>query len=628
MCGFVAILAPHSPPTREDMLRHGRALAHRGPDDEGVYLEPEAGLGLAHRRLAILDVSPQGHQPMVSPSGRYVIAYNGEIYNHLELRESLRREVPEMAFWGGSDTETLLAVVERWGVERALEALNGMFAFVLWDRLARCLYLARDRMGEKPLYVGWLGGVLVCASELKPLLAGFPTDTDDEAMALMLGLGYVPAPRSILRGVFKLLPGHYLRLTVDDAHRPASLDAFAAAMRPYWNPEDCLANPETLNHPIEQIDRLDHVLKETVRSRMLSDVPLGACLSGGIDSSLVVALMQSQSMDKIRTFTVGFEEAAYDEAPHARRIAGHLGTDHTEIVLPASDALDLIPRLPNIWDEPFGDSSQLPTLLLSQALRRHVTVALSGDGGDEPFFGYARYQLARRLWPLYGWLPGGFRRFAAQCAATSAQRSFRMWRLSQRLSAPDFDAFYLSVLSMLPDPALFWRDAPALWAQLPVLPAPLTDKDARMMLRDQTLYLPDDILVKADRASMAVGLEMRAPLLDHRVAEFAGALPSSLKHRDGRGKWPLRQLLSRYVPTELFERPKQGFGIPIHDWLRGPLRVWANDLLAPESLSSIPQLRAETIRRIWQSHCDGRIDAGYVLWNVLMLMAWQREWRS
>ena len=609
------------------MLRHGCLLAHRGPDDEGVYLEPEAGLGLAHRRLAILDLSPEGHQPMISPSGRYVIVYNGEIYNHLELRERLRRELPEIAFRGGSDTETLLAVVERWGVACALKALNGMFAFALWDRQARCLYLARDRMGEKPLYVGWLGGALVCASELKPLLSAFPADTDDEAMALMLGLGYVPAPRSILQGVFKLPPGHYLRLTADDANRPASLDGFVAAARCYWNPAEHLSNPESSMHPVEQLDRLEQVLREAVRSRMLSDVPLGACLSGGVDSSLVAALMQAQSMDKIKTFTVGFKEAAYNEAPHARRIADYLGTDHTEIVLPAADALDLIPQLPRIWDEPFGDSSQLPTLLLSQALRRHVTVALSGDGGDELFYGYDRYFIARRLWPLYGWLPGRLRRFIAQQMGPLAGKSFRFWRLSQRLSAPDFDAFYLSVLSIFPNPALLLSDAPALWPQLPVLSTPINDKSVRMMLRDQTLYLPDDILVKVDRASMAVGLEIRAPLLDHRVVELANALPASLKHRDGRGKWPLRQVLSRYLPPELFERPKQGFGIPIHEWLRGPLREWADDLLAPATLSCVPQLQAATIHRIWQNHRDGKIDAGYLLWNVLMLIAWLREWR-
>lgn len=628
MCGFVAILAPHSPPAREDMLQHGRALAHRGPDDEGVYLEPEVGLGLAHRRLAILDVSPLGHQPMVSSSGRYVIAYNGEIYNHLELRERLRRAVPDRAFRGGSDTETLLAAIEHWGLECALEMLNGMFAFALWDRQERRLCLARDRMGEKPLYVGWLGGGLVCASELKPILSGFPSETDEAAMALMLGLGYVPAPRSILQGVFHLPPAHYLWLEPVDASRPFSLDDFGAAVRRYWNPADWMSPAAPPVKPAAQIDRLDHLLKDAVRLRMLSDVPLGACLSGGIDSSLVVAVMQSQSGQPIKTFTVGFEEALYDESGHARRIAAHLGTDHTEIMLPASAALDLIPRLPRIYDEPFADSSQLPTLLLSQALRRHVTVALSGDGGDELFYGYDRYRVARRLWLLYGWFPAEFRRFVARCAAALAQSNFRLWRLNERLAAPDFDAFYLSVLSVLPSPGLFWRGASALWTQLPVLPSPVTDADARMMLRDQTLYLPDDILVKADRASMAAGLEMRAPLLDHRLVAFAGSLPvATAKYRNGQSKWLLRQLLARYLPPALFERPKQGFGIPIHDWLRGPLREWADDLLAPTSLATVPHLKTATIQKVWQNHCQGRIDGGYALWNVLMLMAWLREWR-
>lgn len=627
MCGFVGMLAPSAPPDQDAMRRLGGMLAHRGPDDSGEYLEPEAGLGLAHRRLAILDVSPLGHQPMASASGRYVIAYNGEIYNHLELRDLLVRAGARDAFRGESDTETLLAAIEYWGFERALKKLDGMFAFALWDRQTRRLYLARDRMGEKPLYVGWLGGALVCASELKPILAAFPTETDEEAMGLMLGLGYVPAPRSIIRGVFKLPPAHYVCLDVTDAARSFGLDVFMARVRRYWTLLQGAAGDSAPFDAQEQIERFDHLLKDTVRTRMLSDVPLGACLSGGIDSSLIVAAMQSQSMRAVKTFTVGFEEAAYDESPHAREIAEHLGTEHTEIMLPASQTLDLIPRLPRIYDEPFGDSSQLPMLLLSQALRKHVTVALSGDGGDELLYGYARYPLARRLWPLYGWAPGGFRRFVARRSAKSAQRNFRLWRLAQRLSAPDFDAFYLSVLAPLPDPGLFWRDAPPLWSNLPPLPASVRDADARMMLRDQALYLPDDVLVKVDRASMAVGLEMRAPLLGHRLVEFAWSVPMTAKYHDGQGKWLMRQVLQRYVPPSLFDRPKQGFGIPIDGWLRGPLREWAQDLLSPQSLSACPRLRAEAVLRTWQSHCAGKINAGYVLWNALMLLAWLREWR-
>ena len=628
MCGFIGIWSPREPPNRDTLLRLGDTLAHRGPDDSGIYIDQDAGIGLVHRRLAILDLSPLGKQPMHSRSGRYVIAYNGEIYNHLDLRKELCHTFSETVFRGRSDTETLLAAIEQWGIEHTLEKINGMFAFALWDRRERRLFIARDRMGEKPLYVGWLDGALVCASELKPILSGFSAEMDDVAAGLMLGLGYVPAPYSILRNVFKLPPAHYLGLTTDEVQGTFGLEEFSAASRCYWDSMGpaCPAREQASDE--ERLERLDSLLKDAVRSRMFSDVPLGACLSGGIDSSLIVATMQALSDKAIKTYTVGFEEVAYDESLHARRIAEHLGTDHTQIMLPASAALDLIPRLPRIWDEPFSDSSQVPTLLLSQVIRRHVTVALSGDGGDESFYGYTRYRLARRLWPLYGRLPLGLRRFIAKNTARALQKSFHVWRLSHRLSMPDFDAFYLSFLSPLPDPGLFWNDAPDLWETLPPLPPSITDPDDRMMLRDQMLYLPDDILVKVDRASMAVGLEMRAPLLDHRLIEFARSLPvKEAKYRNGQSKWLLKQLLGRYLPRTLFQRPKQGFGIPIHDWLRGPLREWADDLLSPASLATCPRLRASTIRKIWEAHCARKIDAGYPLWSVLMLMAWMKEWR-
>ena len=629
MCGFAGIFAPHAPPGHEDIVRLGGTLRHRGPDDAGVYLDPEAGLGFAHRRLAILDLSPLGHQPMVSASGRYVIAYNGEIYNHQSIRDALRKHAPDMGFRGESDTETLLAAIDLWGVERTLAQLNGMFAFALWDRYERRLCLARDRMGEKPLYVGWVGGVLVFASELKPILSYFSTEQDDEAMGLMLGLGYVPAPRSIIRGVFKLPPAHYLWLKLGDSGKAMSLDEFRTEVHCYWDSAERASVALAADGQFQWTEQLDRLLKDAVSSRMLADVPLGACLSGGIDSSLVVALMQAQSMHPVKTYTIGFEEAAYDESCHAKNIADHLGTDHTEIILPAADAQALIPELPRVYDEPFADSSQLPTLLLSRALRRHVTVALSGDGGDELFYGYARYRVARRLWSLYGWLPVVLRRYFAKQSAKFAQRNFRSWRLSQRLSAPDFDAFYLSVLSVLPDPGLFWSDSPALWEGLPTLPTSIVGADSRMMFRDQMLYLPDDILVKLDRASMATSLEMRPPLLDHRVVEFAWSLPVEVgKFRHGQSKWILRELLHQYVPKKLFDRPKQGFGIPIHDWLRGPLREWAHELLSLASLSACPRLRAEAVQRLWQNHCNGTIDAGHALWNVLMLMAWLKEWRA
>jgi len=428
MCGFVGIIAPHAPPSHEDMVGFGATLRHRGPDDAGVYRDPEVGFGLAHRRLAILDLSPLGHQPMVSVSGRYVIAYNGEIYNHQSIRDTLRLHASDIVFRGGSDTETLLVAIECWGIERTLENLNGMFAFALWDRRERRLCLARDRMGEKPLYVGWIDGVLTFASELKPILSSFSTETDDEAMGLMLGLGYVPGPRSIVRGVFKLPPAHYLWIKASDANRSMNINEFRSVLRCYWDVGGRASSVRSGDSQAQLTERLEHLLKDAVRSRTLADVPLGACLSGGIDSSLIVALMQEQSMRPVKTYTVGFEEAAYDESRYAKSIADHLGTEHTNITLPASDALALVPELPQVYDEPFADSSQLPTLLLSRALRRHVTVALSGDGGDELFYGYARYRLTRRLWRLYGGLPSSLRRYVANQTAKFADRNFRLWR--------------------------------------------------------------------------------------------------------------------------------------------------------------------------------------------------------
>ncbi|WP_045226445.1 asparagine synthase (glutamine-hydrolyzing) [Methyloterricola oryzae] len=630
MCGLVGAFSPGQAVDVAHLRRLSSLIQHRGPDDEGIYLDREVGFCVAHQRLAILDLSPAGHQPMQSRSGRYVITYNGEIYNHLGLRQTLLAQDSNLSFRGSSDTETLLAAIEHWGVEKALEYCNGMFVFALWDKSTRRLCLARDRMGEKPLYVGWLNGTIVFSSELKPILSCYPVSLDSEALGLMLGLGYVPAPWSIVNNVFKLPAAHYLWLRESDANRAMDIEGFRAAVRAYWSLPEIAANalrPNDSAKPgIEEAEvQLECLLKESVRDRMLSDVPLGACLSGGIDSTSIVALMQAVSDRPIKTFTIGFEESGFDEAVYAGKVAQHLGTAHTEARLKATDALDLIPKLPQVYDEPFADSSQLPTLLLTSLIRQHVKVALSGDGGDELFFGYGRYSTALRLWRSYSKLPHCCRRWLD--GNSSPLFSYRLWRLLRRLAAPNFDAFYLAFSSPVPDPAIFSDRSRPLWDVMQPLPKGVEELPARMMYRDQTLYLPDDILVKVDRASMAVGLEMRVPLLDHRLVEWAWGLPFSFKYRDGSGKWLLRQVLCKYVPSVLFERPKQGFGIPIDDWLRGPLREWAEELLSHRSLAICPQLNASAVQGIWRQHCQGRINAGYALWNVLMLMAWLQEWR-
>lgn len=629
MCGFAGVFSPGRRLDEGFLKRLAQPIRNRGPDDDGIYLDQEAGFGVAHRRLAILDLSPRGHQPMIFTSGRYIISCNGEIYNHLEFRRVLTQWNPELTFRGGSDTETLLAAIECWGVEKTLDQCNGMFAFAVWDRQDRRLCLAREQMGEKHLYVGWIGGAAVFASELKPILPCYPISISPIAVGLMLGLGYVPVPWSIAEGVFKLPPAHLLWLSENDAGTFMNLVSFQALARQYWSVPALTASERAkkwdgLKDPVTELEQL---LSDAVQKRMLADVPLGACLSGGIDSSAVVALMQAASGRRVKTFTIGFEEAAFDEAGYAGEVARSLSTDHTEVRLRGTDVLALIPELPKVSDEPFADSSQLPTLLLSQMIKRHVTVALSGDGGDELFYGYDRYPISLRLWSVYGKLPVWFRKRLAQGAEGFASIHYRLWRLLKRLSAPDFDAFYLTVIAPVPDTSLFCKNALALWAVLRKLPIGIEGLEPRMMYRDQTLYLPDDILVKVDRASMSVSLEMRAPFLDHRLVEWAWSLPLSFKYQAGRGKWLLRRLLRKYLPPSLFERPKQGFGIPIDLWLRGPLRDWAEELLSPASLAAYPQLKVDAIRTLWQRHCKAQINVGYGLWNVLMLMAWLKEWR-
>lgn len=597
---------------------------------------------MAHRRLAIVDLSAAGHQPMVSGSGRFVLAYNGEVYNHLTLRQELAATGVAPAWRGHSDTETLLACIEAWGIEATLKRSVGMFSFALWDREQRRLILARDRAGEKPLYYGWQGDIFLFGSELKALRAhpAFNAAVDRSALALFLRHNYIPAPYSIHQGIFKLPPGTWLELRQGQR----DLDP-----RAYWSlaelAEHGASDPFT-GSDVEAVDEVARLLGNSVAGQQVADVPLGALLSGGIDSTLITALMQAQSRQPVRTFTIGFDEKAYDEATHARAVAAHLGTQHTELRLSANDALDLIPQLPSIYDEPFADPSQLPTHLVMRLARKHVTVALSGDAGDEFFGGYNRYFLGPQAWRRMGWMPAPARHALGALMTCVPAHTINRWTgpLASRLGVAQpgnkahklghglrhvggIDDLYVSLVTEWPDadgivvdgfipPNLL--DARERWPGL-------ADPVARMMALDGLTYLPDDILVKVDRAAMAVSLETRAPFLDRDVMEFAWRLPLHMKLRDGKGKWILRQLLDRYVPRDLIERPKMGFGIPLDEWLRGPLREWAGDLLAEDRLRREGYLHPEAITRTWNAHTRGQGSFGYRLWSVLMFQAWLAE---
>ncbi|MFC5579850.1 asparagine synthase (glutamine-hydrolyzing) [Rhodanobacter terrae] len=621
-------------------------LTHRGPDDSGVWCDEAAGIALAQRRLSILDLSPAGHQPMHSACGRYVVVFNGEIYNHLDLRERLLAEGAAPAWRGHSDTETLLACFVAWGVERALQASVGMFAFALWDRQQRALTLARDRMGEKPLYYGWQDDTLLFGSELKALKAhaAFHADIDRDALALLLRHDCIPAPHAIYHGVFKLRPGHLLRISAD---APRDVQPV-----PYWRYNDAVS--AGLRNPLhvtdaEATDALEAQLSASVEAQMLADVPLGAFLSGGIDSSTIVALMQARSARPIKTFTMGFGENGYDEAVHAKSVAAHLGTEHTELYVRPEDALAVIPRLPTIFCEPFGDSSQIPTFLISQLTRRQVTVALSGDGGDELFGGYNRYLGARTAWERMQRLPWFARQAGAGALRAMSPAAWNRWfervkpllpkrwrlatpgdkaqKLADVLTLSSGHAFFLNLASQWKDPGSVVIGAhepvtlltdPAAW--------PHTDNLAHwMMAMDAQSYLPDDILVKVDRAAMANSLETRVPMLDHRVVELAWRIPLHQKIRGGEGKWLLRQVLYRHVPRELIERPKMGFGIPLDSWLRGPLRDWAEALLDEDRLHREGYFHPAPIRQKWKEHLSGRHNWQHRLWTVLMFQAWLEE---
>jgi len=639
MCGLAGLLRPTADldAARLDALAGamGDALEHRGPDDRGVWFDDAAGVALAHRRLSILDLSPLGHQPMASEDHRYVVVYNGEIYNFAELREVLvaRGHV----FRGHSDTEVLLAAVMEWGVEDAVSRCNGMFAIALWDRHERCLWLARDRVGKKPLYYGWAGGTFVFGSELKALWRhpDFDNGVDPDALALLLRLDYIPAPHAIHVDTFKLLPGSLLRIDAATvAGGPRAHDPHRDQRR-YWEPRErmraALAQPFN-GDVLEAENRLDDLLRDAVSLRMVADVPVGVFLSGGTDSSIVTALMQAQSRHPVRTFTIGFERSHHDEAHLAREVAEHLHTQHTELYVSGADALGVVPTLPAMFDEPFADASQVPTALVARLARTAVTVALSGDGGDELFFGYKRYERALRNWRWHSRVPGFLRQALAGSAKThgEASRTGGFAALAAEMGARGIGDVYRQRV-------MRWRDPEAVvpGAKLPDTfydqPDPLrgagTPADA-MMLADFSVYLPEDLLCKVDRTSMAVSLEARAPLLDWRVAEFAWSLPLDFKRHASGNKHLLKRVLRRYLPDSMVDRGKRGFGAPVSDWLKGDLREWAAALLDPARLRAEGHLDAAAVDALWQQFLGGERKWHTHLWNVLMFQAWHEHWQS
>lgn len=645
MCGLVGFLGGVTGfGSAESLLRSmADTLIYRGPDDAGYWIDSEQEIGLGHRRLSIVDLSPAGHQPMISASGRYVIAFNGEIYNHLDLRNELapRQCRSDSSAWRGhSDTETLLAGIEAWGLEATLKKSIGMFAIALWDKQTQMLALARDRIGEKPLYYGWQGDSFLFGSELKALKAhpAFRAEIDRGALSLFMRYSYVPAPYSIYQGISKLQPG--CLLTVSLSQREPQLLTYWAASKVA---EAGVSKP--FSGSAEQaVDELEGLLKDAVRQQMMADVPLGAFLSGGVDSSVVVALMQAQSSRPVKTFTIGFNEEAYSEAVHAKAVAQYLGTEHTELYVTPEQAMEVIPRLPSLYCEPFADSSQIPTFLVSQLAKQHVTVSLSGDAGDELFCGYNRYQITESLWKKLSIIPRPVRGIAAKGITSISPQTWnryagflpwtsvgdKLHKGAGVMASASVSDLYQGMVSSWAEPASLViggvEPLTLLTGNSPLLTG-LSDVQ-RMMALDMLTYLPDDILVKVDRAAMGNSLESRVPFLDHRVVEFAWQLPMEYKLRDGETKWALRQVLYRHVPRELIERPKMGFGFPIDKWLRGPLRNWAEDLLSEQRLRKEGFFYAEPIRQKWAEHLSGDRNWSSQLWGVLMFQAWFEQERK
>jgi len=644
MCGLVGFLGGINGVGSDEALLSSMSdtLFLRGPDDGGYWCDSQQRIGFGHRRLAIVDLSPAGHQPMVSANGRFVIALNGEVYNHLDIRAALEKLGQAPIWRGHSDTETLLAGIEAWGVEVTLKKSIGMFAVALWDSQTNTLTLSRDRIGEKPLYYGWQGSgnerVFLFGSELKALKAhpAFMGEIDRGAICLLLRHNYIPAPYSIYQDIAKLEPGCLLEV---------SLAQSEPKIWKYWDSveivRDCVASPfaGTAN---EAVDELEVLAKDAVRRQVMADVPLGAFLSGGIDSSVIVALMQMQSSRPVKTFTIGFNEEGYNEAVHAKGVARFLGTQHTELYVSAQQAMNVIPCLPSLYCEPFADSSQIPTFLVSQLAKKQVTVSLSGDAGDELFCGYNRYQLTSSLWEKISTIPMPLRAITAKGITGISPTVWdsigrlipgsnqwnklgdKLHKGAEVLLSRSVDDLYLGIVSHFNNPADWVIDGQEPSTNLTGLRPKLEELSAveRMMVLDTISYLPDDILVKVDRAAMGASLETRAPFLDHRIVEFTWSLPLDYKLRDSQTKWPLRQLLYRHVPRELIDRPKMGFGVPLHDWLRGPLREWAEELLDEVRLRREGYFHPTLIRQMWEEHLSGRRNWMARLWCVLMFQAW------
>jgi asparagine synthase (glutamine-hydrolysing) len=654
MCGIAGIIASEEVPS-ELPAQMGSAILHRGPDDHGIWTDPAAGIALVHRRLSIVDLSPQGHQPMVSADGRWVIVYNGEVYNHAALRAELDASggTPEGGWRGHSDTETVLHAIGTWGLPATLERLVGMFAFALWDRQERLLSLVRDRFGEKPLYYGWAGRDFLFGSELKALRVHprFDGEIDRSALRAYAARTYIPAPLSIYKRIYKLQPGCVLTVAPEIAREPTSeaprpgWRSGRSSLTQYWTYRDVLTRGMAHSVASEQeaLELLEQSLGAAIKGQSMADVPVGAFLSGGIDSSTVVALYQRHSSTPVRTFSIGFEEGGFNEAESARRVATHLGTVHEEHVVRVQEARDVIPLLPAMYDEPFADSSQIPTHLVSRFARQKVTVALTGDGGDELFGGYNRHFLAPWLWKCMRFIPLPMRAIAAQplgkippgvwqglAGTLPGQESPHFGGKFQKTlriagNARRFEDVYLSFLdewSLEPNPVLdASRVAPGFDFSL----AKSAPSAVRMMYCDAVTYLPDDILCKVDRASMAVSLETRVPFLDHRVAEVAARIPLHMKIHGRTGKHILRELLYRHAPREIFQRPKAGFAIPVGQWIRGPLRSWAEDLLDPGRMAAEGWFDPAIVQRRWRDHIEGRSDSTPAIWAILMFQAWQRD---
>jgi len=636
MCGIAGFLDLKRQTPADDLAAAARAMTdamvHRGPDSGAVWTDAEAGVAFAFRRLAIIDLSPQGDQPMTSASGRFIIVYNGEVYNFQELRKEL--EGAGVGFRGNSDTEVMLEGFAHWGVETTVKRLVGMFAFALWDREEKRLWLGRDRLGIKPVYYGEVDGLFLFGSELKALRVkdGWRPRLNRDALASYTRFNYIPAPHSIYSGIHKLEPGTLLSYTQS---KPPELFR-------YWDMASVATQSRRDISDAEAISEAETLLTDAVSRRMVSDVPLGALLSGGVDSATVVALMQKSSDRPIQTFTIGFQEQGFDEAGHARAVAAHLGTDHTDITLAPEHARNIIPNLADWYDEPFADSSALPTRLVSELARRHVTVALSGDGGDETFLGYNRYHTADALWQRMQRTPAALRRFSAsilggvssglwdslsQLIPASRRPSLagdKAHKLADALRQPEADDIYKALVSHWRIPIVLdgAEQFTPVWEAARAIP----DFGERMAFLDTQTYLPDDILTKVDRASMSVSLEARVPLLDHRLMEFAWSLPKRMRLRDGQRKWLLRQVLYRHVPREMVERPKSGFAVPIADWLRGPLRDWTENLIDEQRLREEGWFDPAPIRHAWAEHLAGKGNHWEALWGICMAQAWRERW--